>query len=462
MRKENMTTQKHLQKTISGFSLLEMAVVLIIAGILIVPLIKGLDVYFQYKDSQTTKDNIAEVNRAIAGFVQLNGRLPCPARIDATPSDPDFGEEQNCATTLPGEVPGAIAGTDTQIVIGAVPFRDLNIRPSDTIDGWDNRLTFAVTKRLAIATTPPPTNPQPLNVALGTIAYEDSNGISLVTPANTAIYALVSHGEKGDGAHTSEGILKSPCPTVGATVDFENCNNDSLFVSLPKDNERNYADGAQYFDDYAGGYKNLANNTSGPNIPVCTTGQVLTNTNGTLQCVNVLPNCTIGQALVQGPNGLICETIRSNFMPPFIESVIVNGPNCSAGSLEIRHRCPDNYSVYGIPGSSGFSVGTSFGIRNIPILRADESRFTGFDYANNGVGFCFNDSAGLPYPNAWVAGKYVVSCTAAPPPAPPQPNGPVIINNNVTATGGNATATGGGSATATGGNATVNQSITIP
>jgi len=260
-----------LQKE-SGFSLLEMTIFLVIAGILIVPLLHGYSLYLAQKKIDTTNNNIQTVHRAISKYVQLNQHLPCPAPLTADSDSPDNGRSADCSiASLAGtsgifEVAGAIPGPDTEVVIGAVPFRQLSISKSHTVDGWGNRLTFAVTKRLAV---PPPAGTL-FNDTRGTVGLVDGANNALVDPAGTALYALVSHGENGAGAYSgSGGTLVRACSTAADGVDSRNCDNtDAIFVELDK----RTASGATYFDDYAGAIKSLVPADANTLIPVCQTG----------------------------------------------------------------------------------------------------------------------------------------------------------------------------------------------
>ena len=117
----------------SGFSLVEIAVVLVIISILIamvaVPLATQLD---QQRTVETQKQQEI-IKEAIYGFAMANGRLPCPATSGGTESLVSAGQ----CTTDSGFVPGITLGLSGLDSLGFV------------VDGWRDgqdarRMRYAV------------------------------------------------------------------------------------------------------------------------------------------------------------------------------------------------------------------------------------------------------------------------------------------------------------------------------
>jgi prepilin-type N-terminal cleavage/methylation domain-containing protein len=81
----------------SGFSLLEMTVVLLILGLLMGGLLMPLQAQTEYRKRQQTASALAEIKEALIGFAILNGRLPCPSFV----SDPAHIEFGVAAVTCP-------------------------------------------------------------------------------------------------------------------------------------------------------------------------------------------------------------------------------------------------------------------------------------------------------------------------------------------------------------------------
>lgn len=83
----------------SGFSLLEMSVVLLILGLLIGGMFMPLQAQWEHNKRQQTTKTLAEIKEALIGFAILNGRFPCPSFI-TDPAHIDFGVEAvSCATS---------------------------------------------------------------------------------------------------------------------------------------------------------------------------------------------------------------------------------------------------------------------------------------------------------------------------------------------------------------------------
>ncbi len=122
-----------------GFSLLEMAIVLLIIAILAtavgIPLASQLD---QQRTADTQKQ-LEAIKEAIYGFAIANGRLPCPA-ID--------GDNYGAASSNGSESP---AGGPCTVKLGYVPAATLGISNIDStglaLDAWGssaNRILYGV------------------------------------------------------------------------------------------------------------------------------------------------------------------------------------------------------------------------------------------------------------------------------------------------------------------------------
>lgn len=236
----------------AGFSLVEMAFVMIIASLMSLGLIKY---YVLYKETQAvthTREAVLVLNASVRQFQTFFGRLPCPANPTLAPNDPNFGREQCTGAgvtvaTAPG-VDHDGDGLEDNVFIGAVPFKDLfdnrgmiPLTLADAIDGWGNQFTYAVTRKLTQAST--------YNKEHGAISIVDEFGKSLRTPGSDTHYALVSHGPNGFGAYTRDGVITEACtalvipPSTPPSVvtpltERENCDGDSTFmVGLRRDSE---------------------------------------------------------------------------------------------------------------------------------------------------------------------------------------------------------------------------------
>ncbi len=231
----------------SGFSLIEMALVLLLLGLVLAP---AIHMYHQYrvdKDWNETEDNIDNVIVSIGGFRNVFGRYPCPASATALPGSIEYGHElADCSTTAPAAGTcnnGICTSTDPtsgeDIIIGALPFKTLNMQESESYDSSLSRLTYGVTSTLTTNTT--------FNINGGGISVVDKNDatLSLVAPPSSAHFIVVSHGHNKAGAFTRNGVVGDACATA-PPAEQENCNTDSVFTSGDYD-ENNFDDRVSFF-----------------------------------------------------------------------------------------------------------------------------------------------------------------------------------------------------------------------
>lgn len=108
-----------------GFTLIEMALVLMIVSLLIlgsVVVLKSQGDQVKYTDS---RQFLSQIKQALLSFNDVNSYLPCPD------IDGDGSEDR--------AVSGACAGAE-----GAVPYRDIGLRLADIRDGFSNVVLYAV------------------------------------------------------------------------------------------------------------------------------------------------------------------------------------------------------------------------------------------------------------------------------------------------------------------------------
>ena len=72
----------------AGFSLIEIAVVLVIVTILLTTLAVPLASQVQARCTDDMRKLLVEANEALRGLSMSNGRFPCPTCADATSTDP--------------------------------------------------------------------------------------------------------------------------------------------------------------------------------------------------------------------------------------------------------------------------------------------------------------------------------------------------------------------------------------
>lgn len=93
-----------MQQRMVGFTLVEIAVVLAIVGILLGGLVVGLGQVSETQKVKDTRAGLALVQEALLAYATVNGRLPCPD------TNADGLENAGCSGATVGTVPWATLG----------------------------------------------------------------------------------------------------------------------------------------------------------------------------------------------------------------------------------------------------------------------------------------------------------------------------------------------------------------
>ena len=220
-------------KSQRGFTLIEMAVVLVLFGIIASMGMKIAGVTMENIAVSDTKSKAETIKIALIGYLRTNGRLPCP----------------DIASVPTGTAPATC--TTAALGYGVVPWLTLGLSKDAALDGWHNFFTYRVANNGAAS--PAPATPAVLraNNAYQDWTVKSSSGfniLSINSPnsggytalqinsrnlADTvtaitynAVVVIYSHGKNGLGATTSKGTTNTASTgadelvngTAGATV----------------------------------------------------------------------------------------------------------------------------------------------------------------------------------------------------------------------------------------------------
>ena len=199
-----------------GFTLIEMAIVLAIMGLVIAMLAPLLGNITENNRAEVTLMRLDDINDATVVFLRQNGRLPCPA---APNGDPLGVERSEC-----------LAGDSNS---GIVPFRTLGLAQADARDGHSNYFTYYVARGYAddslslVLTDPLGFCHVGAEVPDGDLDIVDMNGGSITS--QDIAYVVISHGKNGRGRYNPPSDSKTTAGTGGPFED-ENSDGDDRFV----------------------------------------------------------------------------------------------------------------------------------------------------------------------------------------------------------------------------------------
>jgi prepilin-type N-terminal cleavage/methylation domain-containing protein len=216
-----------------GFTLIEVAIVLTVVGLMLASFLKFYAILDQKERIETTRERMATLRTSLIYYVLTHQRLPCPAsglkQTTGSETDPCAPDQNN----PPEGVDIYSPAVDTRqehsesfdIWTGVVPVHELQLDPQMAVDGWGNKFTFAVSRNL---TMPNAMRGNPL--PKGHIPLVDADGTSVLEAPGTGRYVIISHGPSGAGAWSPDGA-KRACPK--GTLSEQNCSNSGNFVLAP-------------------------------------------------------------------------------------------------------------------------------------------------------------------------------------------------------------------------------------
>ena len=262
--------QKHLYHR--GFTLIEIAVVLVVLSFLIGSFLIPLAAQREMRAQKKARDQVQDAVEALYGFVMINGRFPCPAspseksvqsnsnigstagleaidgncRCQCTfdPEDawvqsnsnivagPSSGNQILCAKS-DGSAPGGVTGV--------LPWATLGL---DEEDPWARRLTYRVTLKYADIGQNNNVDTNTCRSAETVFSLSDIGDSSVFSPDITigsvvkedVIAVVVSHGQNRFGGYDFEGVRKNQRPsnpTSAELAESRNYDDSKNFVQDP-------------------------------------------------------------------------------------------------------------------------------------------------------------------------------------------------------------------------------------
>ncbi|KAF0161920.1 MAG: proteinral secretion pathway protein H [Rhodocyclaceae bacterium] len=232
-----------------GFTLAEIAIGVLILGIMLSMGLKTAVSNLENAAYAETRSKQEQIKLALIGFLRTNGRLPCP---------------DNAAGLATGVEPAACVGVLTGY--GVLPWQALGISRDTVLDGWGNFFSYRVSN-VIIAGAPLAPSAPPLHannnqiwtihggvggfdirsfISTITVAGFQSiliqnrdTGAGLITESRNAVVVLVSHGKNGLGAKTTKAAARiagaandeATNATLGSTTFVRRAYNDNAPVA---------------------------------------------------------------------------------------------------------------------------------------------------------------------------------------------------------------------------------------
>lgn len=199
----------------AGFTLAEMAIVLVIVGLLLTSVLSTVSTQIDLRNNAETQNRLNQIKDALIGYAQANGRLPCPADGTVATGASTAGQEQ-LKSVSPYDCTNANG-------FGVVPWATLGVSETDV---WGRRFGYkvssvfsdAVTTTATFGCSPTPT-PTVSSFALcsqGTITVTTRTASNKTpgTPVQYVPVVIISYGKNGYGGYTSAGTQFAGMPAV--------------------------------------------------------------------------------------------------------------------------------------------------------------------------------------------------------------------------------------------------------
>lgn len=207
--KKNLTCLCN-KKTVQGFTLVEMAIVLVIFGLLIAAFLTPLMAQRELQGRGETQALLNESKEALIGYAVVNRHLPCPD----TKAVPNGIEERK---------PNGTCDKD----YGTLPWNTLGI---ESLDAWQHFFyyrvdtTFSNSNTLELFTIEDATGSS-------TIQIKGENG-ALVSTDSRPVAVVLSYGANGFGAkNTTQASPANQLPAPTGVDEKKNVDDNTEFVS---------------------------------------------------------------------------------------------------------------------------------------------------------------------------------------------------------------------------------------
>ena len=219
---------KNILNKSNGFTLIELAIVLVIIGVLIGSFIGTFTARIENIRVTETEDELEEIKKALLGYAYTNGHLPCPDCI-GIPCNPvgfrDGIEDRGTGAAV------AAGSCSTNNNPGSIPWITLGLK--DRGDAWNTRYRYWVHETfsrdgstLPVFTLDDPVLPFSADYPRMAAVFDRTvDGLGTQLIADNIVAFIFSHGKNRHGGYTIDSVFLGGTPA--ANVDeIENADND--------------------------------------------------------------------------------------------------------------------------------------------------------------------------------------------------------------------------------------------
>ncbi|MFM7557098.1 MAG: type II secretion system protein, partial [Alphaproteobacteria bacterium] len=202
-----MNIKKNIKpKYLTAFTLIEMSVVLIVISILFVGTFSSSSVVNSVR-TNVSKDKLEVIYSLMGTFLKNNKRLPCPASINITSDNANFGNEVRNPLDNKCSGSGIYASDNagfSNIIVGAIPVKELGVNNDFAYDAFGNLVLYFIDQRFTYDYISNISNDLNLSIpSFGTANFKDimviknRNLKGEVLINSDIIMTLVSYGANG-------------------------------------------------------------------------------------------------------------------------------------------------------------------------------------------------------------------------------------------------------------------------
>lgn len=213
-----------MKTKINGFSLLEISIVLIIAGMLLSVSFQSAKYFLLQNHIETTKIKLNTIQDALEIYLIENNRLPCPAGLKN-----NTGNSLTCVNN-----PTDGVSSDGTIARGGIPYKELNLTADLSYDAWRTKFTYSVPVAIAVNTA----NFKQMSKNYTGITIQNYLESGNIEITQQALYSVVSHGINKLGGYSYENNLENVTSGITASEQVNIPENSSLTTNVYFDNPK--------------------------------------------------------------------------------------------------------------------------------------------------------------------------------------------------------------------------------